>query len=64
MKKKSFTSVSKQGHLIVTELSKTILIQGIGHMDEDGGSRLSHFKITKENAGNLVKHINAILKGE
>lgn len=61
---KSFTSFTKWGQLIVTDMEDFILIQS-NRLDDNIG-RLSTFQflISKEGAKNLVSHLNKILESE
>ena len=59
---KSFTSITKHGQLIVTDMEDYILMQGNSLDDNVGHLRTFPFLISKEGAKNLVSHLNKILE--
>ena len=60
--RKSLTSVTKQGQLIVTDMGEVIYIAGTSFKDLGEPMKVVHFLISKEGAKNLVKHLNEILE--
>lgn len=60
--RKSLTSVTKQGQLVVTDMGEAIFIVGASLNDINEPMKVAHFLISKEGAKNLVKHLNEILE--
>lgn len=60
--RKSLTSISSQGQLIVTDMGPAIYITGASLRDLSEPMKITSFLISKEGAKNLVSHLNEILE--
>jgi hypothetical protein len=60
--RKSYTSISEQGQLIVTDMGESIYIVGTSLKSPDEPMKVIHFLIAKDGAKNLVEHLNEILE--
>lgn len=60
--RKSLTSVTRQGQLVVTDLGESIFMMGISVEDINEPMKTSGFWVTKEGAKDLVRHLNEILE--